>query len=137
MGVGRNLETNPLSESECLMIFGEMLSPHEVVARLNTQPLTPEQANALFIADVERAEEGCYRLVGMELLNSPRRACLINMAFQMGLEGLMKFENTIRFAESGDYEQCANEMLDSKWARKDTPARAAEIAMQMRTGEWQ
>ena len=72
----------------------------------------------------------------VERLDPVRRGALLNMAFQMGVDGLLGFVNTLRMVASGDYEGASRGMLQSLWA-KQTPARALRIATQMRTGEWQ
>jgi lysozyme len=66
----------------------------------------------------------------------PRQAVLLNMAFQMGIAGLLKFKKTLTLIEMGDYDGAADGMLKSLWA-KQTPNRAAEMAEQMRSGQWQ
>jgi lysozyme len=71
-----------------------------------------------------------------DTLCAPRRAVLMNMAFQMGVTGLMKFKKTLSLIEAGDYEAAGDNMLKSLWA-KQTPERAQEMAEQMRTGKWQ
>jgi lysozyme len=68
-------------------------------------------------------------------LNEPRRAVLINMAFQMGIRGLGGFHRMLGSIEDGQYGEAAAEMLDSTWA-KQTPERANRLATQMKTGEW-
>lgn len=72
----------------------------------------------------------------VEKLNEPRQAVLIEMAFQMGLEGLLGFKNTLAMIKAGDYEGGGKGMLNSLWA-KQTPARAKRMSEQMITGEWQ
>ena len=66
----------------------------------------------------------------------PRQAVLMNMAFQMGIQGVSKFKKTLALIEVGDFDAAADGMLKSLWA-KQTPNRANEMAEQMRTGEWQ
>ncbi len=66
----------------------------------------------------------------------PRQAVLMNMSFQMGIAGLLKFKKTLTLIEMGDYEAAADGMLKSLWA-KQTPNRANEMAEQMRSGQWQ
>jgi len=66
----------------------------------------------------------------------PRQAVLVNMAFQMGIQGVQKFKKTLSLVEMGDYDGAADGMLKSLWA-KQTPNRAAEMAQQMRSGQWQ
>ena len=49
---------------------------------------------------------------------------LCEMAYQMGVYGLLKFHNTLHHLKHEYYEMAAAEMLDSKWARKQTSNRA-------------
>lgn len=53
---------------------------------------------------------------------------LISMSYQMGLSGLLGFGNMINALSVGDMETAANEALDSKWARIDSPNRAKRHA---------
>jgi lysozyme len=69
-------------------------------------------------------------------LSEPRIAVLIGMAFQLGIDGLAQFANTLGSIEAGFYDKAAAGMLRSLWA-KQTPARAERMAKQMATGEWQ
>ncbi len=55
------------------------------------------------------------------------QSILSEMAYQMGVNGLLKFKKTWRFLESHDFESASVEMLDSKWA-KQTPNRAKELS---------
>lgn len=55
---------------------------------------------------------------------------LYNMAYQMGVSGVLKFKNMIKALEEQDYRQAAIEMLDSKWA-KQTPNRAYRLSARM------
>ncbi|AZZ98765.1 glycoside hydrolase family protein [Pseudoalteromonas sp. R3] len=69
-------------------------------------------------------------------LAAPRQGVLVNMAYNLGVAGLMGFAKTLTHIRSGDYNTASHEMLDSRWARQ-VPTRAAELALQMQTGEWQ
>jgi lysozyme len=66
-------------------------------------------------------------------LNEVRRAVLVSMAFQLGVQGLFKFKKMWSAIANKDYDTAAKEMLDSKWA-KQTPARANRHAEMMETG---
>jgi len=68
-------------------------------------------------------------------LDVARKAVLLNMSFQLGITGLLKFKNTLAKIEAGDYQGAADNMLKSLWARQ-TPNRAQRLAEQMRTGQW-
>lgn len=136
IGIGRNLDANGLSDTESMAIFGEVLDKPTIIERLKREPITREQSEMLFMSDVSAAEEHCYRNIQMNG-NSARRAVIINMCFQLGIGGLLGFENTIAFYESENYLACSVEMLDSLWAEIQTPTRAHIMSEQMRTGEWQ
>jgi lysozyme len=69
------------------------------------------------------------------LLNDARQGALLNMAFQMGVEGLLKFHTTLRHIRAGEWEAAYDAMLSSLWATQ-TPERAKRIAEQIRDGEW-
>ena len=53
---------------------------------------------------------------------------LIEMAFQMGMKGVGYFRKMLAAMEKADWEEAAKEMLDSKWAKKDSPQRANRLA---------
>lgn len=69
-------------------------------------------------------------------LDEVRRQVLVAMAYQLGVDGLLKFENTLAAVQRGDFEAAASGMLASKWGREDTPARAKRAADAMRIGQW-
>lgn len=68
-------------------------------------------------------------------LSEARLAVLCNMCFQLGIENLLGFHNTLDAIKAGDYDHAADMMLESKWATQ-TPNRAKRLSEQMRTGEW-
>ena len=68
-------------------------------------------------------------------LEVARYHVLINMAFQMGIEGLGSFKKFLAHAQAGEHNDAAREMLDSRWATQ-TPSRAHELAGQWRRGEF-
>lgn len=69
-------------------------------------------------------------------LSLPRLGVLINMSFQLGVPGLLKFKNTLELIIKGKYDEASKGMLNSLWA-KQTPKRAEKLSRQMATGEWQ
>jgi lysozyme len=69
-------------------------------------------------------------------LDPIRRAVLVNMAFNMGINGLLGFKHTLELVRTGNYADAADAMLNSKWAEQVGP-RAKRLSEQMRTGEWQ
>ncbi|MBQ8744292.1 MAG: hypothetical protein IJZ18_03820 [Mailhella sp.] len=78
-----------------------------------------------------------WRMPGSGVSDFPRQAVLLNMAFQLGVAGLCAFKKALGAVHAGAFGEAARNMLDSKWARRDSPARARELARQMHTGQWQ
>ena len=52
---------------------------------------------------------------------------VVNMCYQMGISGFSKFKKTIYYLETEQYEEAADEMLDSLW-HKQTPNRSKELS---------
>ena len=57
---------------------------------------------------------------------------LIHMLFQLGKPKVMNFKRFFENLKKKDYIGASNEMLDSLWAKKHTPARAERLARKMR-----
>ena len=84
------------------------------------------------LADMDKYEN---IRAAMAACNEPRQAILISMAYQMGAGGLAKFTNTLKAVAEQRWNDAANGMLNSSWA-KQTPNRANRHATQMLTGVW-
>ena len=52
---------------------------------------------------------------------------ILNMCYQLGVTGVSKFRKAISALQEGEWDEAANEMLDSLWARQ-TPNRATELS---------
>lgn len=83
----------------------------------------------------ERIEQLTRRLPWFQNLDDVRKGVLLNMSFQMGVDGLLGFKNTLAMIERGDYAEASEGMLNSLWARQ-TPERAQRMSKQMKTGQW-
>ena len=53
---------------------------------------------------------------------------IVEMCFQMGFAGFCKFKKAISNMQDKNWKVAADEMLDSKWARSDSPPRANRLA---------
>ena len=99
--------------------------------------ITPAESSYLFANDLaEKAEQVFARMPWAKSLSPARQGVLINMAFQMGVDGLMGFKNTLAMMQAGLYAEAAKGMLNSLWA-KQTPERAKRLSVQMETDTWQ
>lgn len=63
-------------------------------------------------------------------LDEKRQTVVLNMAFNLGTAGLLKFTKFLHALSHGEYERAAGEMLDSLWA-KQVHRRAVELASLM------
>jgi lysozyme len=108
-----------------------------VDARKPGAGLRPVEISFLLQNDMDdRIDALMRRLPWFQNLDDARKGVLLNMSFQMGVEGLLGFERTLALVRDGKYENAAHAMLQSKWAQQ-TPARAQRMAEQMRSGVWQ
>jgi len=107
IGVGRNLTDRGISKAEAMhLLDNDILEAQTAVVK--ALPWTVE-------------------------IDRPRFEILMNMAFNLGIGGLLKFERFLAAVQEGSYELAALEMLNSKWA-KQVGQRADELASMMRTG---
>jgi lysozyme len=99
--------------------------------------LRPDEITYLLNNDIDDRIDALTRaLPWFQDLDDVRKGVLLNMAFQLGTEGLLRFERTLALVKDGKYENAAAAMLQSLWA-KQTPERAKRMADQMRSGLWQ
>lgn len=99
--------------------------------------ITKEQAEQWLREDAEVAiQDVAYSLPWSANLDDARRGVLENMAFNLGIKGLMGFHRTLNYVETGNYAAAAQEMLYSDWA-KQVGARAERLSVQMKHGVWQ
>lgn len=98
--------------------------------------ISEEESAYLFANDFNRTlSEVRRRIPWLDRLDVARQGVLLNMAFQLGVDGLLGFKNTLAMVERGDYERAADGMLQSLWAQQ-TPKRAKRLSDQMRDGRW-
>lgn len=96
--------------------------------------ITKEEAMYLLKNDISRCMIECkLKIPVFDLLNNVRQNVLLNMCFQMGISGLLKFKKFLSFLEKQDFDSAAEEMLKSKWAEQ-TPNRAKELSGVIKKG---
>ena len=98
--------------------------------------LRPDEMAYMLRNDInDRVLSLTHALPWFNTLDAARQGALLNMAFQMGTQGLLQFTTTLARIARGDYEGASRSMLDSKWATQ-TPERAKRLAAQMKDGTW-
>jgi lysozyme len=90
--------------------------------------ITAEESELLLRHRIDRCIVGLDRALPWwrHLLSDDRQRALLNMAYQLGVDGLLEFHHATAALEAGDYAAAASHFLDSKWARQ-TPARAERV----------
>ena len=109
VGIGRNLDENPLSDEEIYFLCNQDLKRAESV--------------------LDRLFPGIWEYWPLSV-----QMAVCSMAFQMGGEGLSRFKNMAAALRENAFHTAADEALDSLWARQ-TPNRAKKIAEMIRDGE--
>ncbi len=108
IGIGRNLDDCGITQSEAyVMLINDIINCEKQL-----QSKIPDIYNGL---------------------DEVRKSVMLNMCFNMGINGLLGFKNTLAFVKAGDWERAANNMLVSKWA-KQVGRRAIELSELMRKG---
>ncbi len=124
IGYGYCLSHNPLRLSD------------EKLKRITENGISKEEAEEILNQCVIQTHNKlALTLSFFTALSTVRQECLVNMAFNIGVAGLMEFKHMNFCLRAGDYEGAAREMRDSKWAFQ-VKGRAAELAEQMRSGEY-
>ena len=99
---------------------------------LQSTPISDAAMEQILRDDIEAVER---RLVGLpmwSLLSIPRQGVLVNIAFNVGFEGLLRFQRMLSAVESSNWGEAAAEIRDSQLA----PARKERLAPQMESDEW-
>lgn len=93
--------------------------------------LKKQEAEVIFENVYTQSINDARQFVGNETFNSlgnEQKQVLIDMAYNMGLTRLNKFNNMRKALQSGDMKTARKELLDSKYATEDVPNRALKNA---------
>ncbi len=90
--------------------------------------INEEEAELLLKHRLEKKIQALvYNKPFVERLSEDVQEALYEMAYQLGVAGLLKFKKMWLALEKDDYALASKEALDSRWA-KQTPNRAKRIA---------
>ena len=103
---------------------------------LDALPLTQQQGDALLLEDVRIHANHLAKSRPIVLALDPvRYAALVDMAFNLGVSGVLGFKHMWDYIEQGDWENAGLAALNSRWAAQ-VGFRAEEIAEMLLTGRW-
>lgn len=121
IGVGHNLEDNPLTAEEKKALGDYM------------HGITENGAKMLLRRDIMHCHEQLKKHIKCYKNLSPNRQyVLLDMCFQLGIKGLRKFKMMLAELEKGNYDMAAFECMASAYARQ-TPKRAKKMAYVIKT----
>ena len=130
IGIGRNLEDRGITKEELdWMDIPSMDAVYEYGIT---------EADAMYLAknDVQIVEEELVRAHPcVEELDAVRQLVLMDMAFNMGVPRLRKFQKMWNAIHEGKFDIAAKEMLDSRWAIQ-VKSRSTKLANAMHNGEF-
>jgi lysozyme len=105
--------------------FGTNLQEIEIDVSLGEQWL---------LEAIGRSTDECRRAFPwFTTLTDSRQAVLVEMTYNLGLPGLLKFHRMLIAVMADHFDAAADEMLESLWARQ-VGQRAVRLAQQMREG---
>lgn len=99
--------------------------------------LDDDEIDWLLLRRIEKARAAlAKRLPWFAQLDRVRQDGLVNMAYQLGVDGVLGFPRMLAALRDQKWADAEHQALDSLWA-KQTPERARRIARQFATGEMQ
>jgi lysozyme len=129
IGIGRNFEDVPFTKEESMAIFNKPSVPFkEALKTLAGRGITKDQAHMLLRNDINKCVK---QLEKHEFWNSvkdndSKSRAIINLCFNLGIQGLLSFKNTLKYIEEKDFEQAASNLEKSLWF-KQVKGRAVRV----------
>lgn len=100
---------------------------------LRDKGITKDEALKMLQDDIADVLVALPSLAGWYRLDHVRQLVLADMAFNLGVHGLLEFKDMLSAVWHGDWEAATQEMLTSRWAHQ-VGRRAHRLAEMMRTG---
>ncbi len=118
IGVGHNMGAYPVEK-----ILNRTVGP---------QGITEAEAMKILDFDIDRVIRDVQNNISAYKRESePRQHVLLDMAFNLGINGLLRFQYMLAALERRDYKRAADEMINSTWAGQ-VKGRAIRLANMMR-----
>lgn len=123
-------------EKEMLTLYKDTVGKYTIgVGRnLSDRGISHDESQFMLDNDIKLVESDLNsKLSWWVNLTDSRQRVLANMCFNLGINRLLGFKNTLEFIRTGQYDKAAEGMLQSLWA-KQVGARAVRLAEMMRAG---
>lgn len=94
--------------------------------------ISKDEAYLMLDNDIQRTSDSLDKnLPWWKTLDEVRQRVILNMAYNLGINSLLGFKNTLAAIQAGRYNDAADGMLASKWATQ-VGDRATRLAKMMR-----
>ncbi len=132
-----------MTDAEAMMIHdeGELLKMYKdtrekwtvgIGHNMSDKPISKLVSRTMFMEDLADAIEDVNHCCSIyNELSRPRQLVMINLAFNLGRERLSQFVRFLGAIHRGDWDEAADEILDSDAARQ-LPQRYTRLAQMMR-----
>jgi lysozyme len=125
LGIGRNLEANPLTGAE----WKQLLEAGEISVSISLAGARRLVRDALPAIATQCATTFTW----WAALDEPRREVIANLVFNLGMKKLFGFKEMLKAMHERDYERAGSELEDSRWFRQ-VKSRGPRLVNQLKTG---
>lgn len=136
--------TRAVAENYVAKHEGEVLTPYKCSLGVLTigrghnleHGISKAASDFIFKEDMDKSEADLKKYLPdvYDKLDANRQLVLIDMCFNLGIVGLLKFKKMLAAIKSGNYAKAAEELMDSAYALQ-VPERAEENKNILLTGE--
>lgn len=117
--------------------YGYQLESHGFsqvdIGNLQKDGWSRDYAERMLEQEIDLICAAFHRLPWFDALDDVRKAVVIDMTYNLGIDGFLWFRKTIAALREHDWDAAVHEMRHSKWA-KQVPNRAAKLCKIMKTG---
>ena len=101
---------------------------------LDVHGISDGEAEILFNNDIERVESALTNFPWYRGLNDVRKGVMVNLAFNMGVDGLLGFHRMITYMFCESWREAADELQNSDWWHQVQVSRRERLKQQLLTG---
>lgn len=102
---------------------------------LDREGISSAESRALLANDISAIATALAKLDWYRRLDAVRSAAMVDMAFNLGIHGLLEFHAMIDALTQGNFAEAARQAMSSEWAR-EVGIRADDIEEMILTGQW-
>ena len=111
--------------------YGTQLPKNLSAAERGTLSITAEDAKAYAIMDLRRQRAELVNYGWFNALSTEKQNGIAQLAYTMGVDGVLKFHKMIKALEAGDDAKVAAEIRNSDWYKQVKPTRGEFVIRQL------